>query len=1000
VVEKGGASRPPRHRPFRLLVLGCFFLSGAAGLVYEVVWARQLGLFLGITSFAHTAVITAYMAGLASGSLWFGRRADAHASPLQLYAWLEIGVGAYAALTPWMFDFLQAWYAGIAGVAGVSGMSSHLVRFAIALAALLVPTFLMGGTLPLLVRGFVREMPALGGATARLYGLNTLGATAGTLAAGFWLIPSYGLATAIYTGVALNLVIAALVLALLGRLPRVEAAQAAPRKSVREAPPGARPAAHAPGALDPRFAILTGFGMAGFASLLAQVAWIRALVLVIGGSVYAFTVTLASFLAGIGLGSLLSSRLLVAAGATPAADRLVERRLLQAGVLALVISLALLGGLAVIGRLPGWFLEGYTAGLHEHFGLFQLFIFLLCFSVMILPTLCMGALLPVVTVAWTRDAAATGRGVGGAYAINTVGTIFGALLGGLFILPWLGVHAGIRLAAALYLFSALLFWLAATNSRRPWARLAGVAGAALAFAVVVRLVPAWDRDLMSSGVFYRPLSLLARQAGDEPVDTELLYYAEGLDGTVTVKSEGGSRYLAINGKTDASSAGDLPTQVLLGRLPMQMGRQLHSALVIGLGSGITAGSIARSPEIHDLTVLEISAEVVVASTYFAPENYRVLADPRVRLVTADARNYLLAAERRFDLIVSEPSNPWISGISNLFTAEFFELAKSRLSDGGLMSQWFHAYSMSADDLKSVFWTFADTFEHVSVWRPLPGDLVMIGSRQPHALRLGDRGPPDGANAQELTRSRIFSDRDLVRLYLTGGDEIRRFAAGAKANSDARPVIEFSAPRNLYSMTAEENLGEIFRFEDARLKTVPVDGFYRVSGDGIAVPAMGVTVSLPGGEAPTDLRAEWVIGGQFTTQDGVEVLGVGSERRMGWREGAWYFDLRASWHREEQEIGDLALRLEEFLGEGALAGGEADLGAQRPAAWKIGVAGEGGAETRLALSWTCPSELGGVTRYLAAWSRSDVAPAAALAELPAFGRRFTCTGAAGASATAP
>ena len=171
------------RRIFRLLILSCFFLSGAAGLVYEVVWARQLGLFLGVTSFAHTAVITAYMAGLAAGSIYFGRHSDRVRSPLKTYAWLEVGVGLYAAVTPWMFDLLQAGYANLAGVAGVSGMTSHLTRFSIALAALLVPTFLMGGTLPLLVKGFVNSLPELGNATSRLYGLNTLGAMTGTLMA-------------------------------------------------------------------------------------------------------------------------------------------------------------------------------------------------------------------------------------------------------------------------------------------------------------------------------------------------------------------------------------------------------------------------------------------------------------------------------------------------------------------------------------------------------------------------------------------------------------------------------------------------------------------------------------------------------------------------------------------------------------------------------------------------------------------------------------------------
>jgi spermidine synthase len=326
-----------------LLIGICFFFSGLAGLIYEVVWARQLSLFLGITSYAHTAVITAYMAGLAAGSFYFGRRADHHAMPLRLYAWLEIGVGIYAAITPWLFTFLQSTYVGFADVSSLGEMSGHLSRFAIALLALLIPTFLMGGTLPLLVRGFTTELPELGRMTCSFYGINTLGAMLGTVLAGFLLLPWLGITVTIFVGVAINMGIAVIVLNIPNQV-HCSGSNHDHKPGVTSSKPEMRLTNGT------RVVVLIAFAAAGFASLLTQIAWIRALILVIGGSVYGFATTLASFLAGIGLGSLVFKRYL----ATPGdwlTRSLFRDRMVQAAVLALLISLTLLLGLPLISKI-------------------------------------------------------------------------------------------------------------------------------------------------------------------------------------------------------------------------------------------------------------------------------------------------------------------------------------------------------------------------------------------------------------------------------------------------------------------------------------------------------------------------------------------------------------------------------------------------------------------------------------------------------------------------
>lgn len=965
----------------RSLVLLCFFLSGAAGLVYEVVWARQLSLFLGITSFAHTAVITAYMAGLAAGSLYFGRHADRSLSPLRTYARLEIAICIYALLTPFLFDFLQAGYADIAGVAGIAGMGGHISRFAIALAALLIPTFLMGGTLPLLVRGFVSTLLELGRAAGRLYGINTLGAMCGTLLAGYFLLPQFGILITTLVGAVVNLLIAIYILGSIG---------AGESRLQTGAEPGERAAKQVPNHEPPleglaRFSVLAGFGLAGFASLLTQMAWIRALVMVVGGSVYAFTITLASFLAGIGLGSLVYARLLA-------------RRwqgLNGAALLAALIAFSLLAGLPLLQQLPAWFLAGFEWLGFEHFLRFQLFVFLLCFSIMIVPTLLMGALFPLVAVVWTRSNERAAQGVGTAYAINTAGTIFGALLGGLLILPLAGVHNGVQLAASIYVLSALLFWWPASTARNIAARTAPVLVTVPLFLLVAVSLPPWDRAVMASGVYYRAnltLQVLEdTRLEDYVAESELLYYDEGLDGTVTVKRDSdGERSLAVNGKTDASSRGDLPTQVMLGQLPLQMNRDIRDAMVIGLGSGITAGTVATDPGIEKLTILEISQEVVEASEFFRPENYGVLDDPRVAMVTADARNYLLATREQFDLIVSEPSNPWISGVSNLFTQEFFALARERLRPGGLLTQWFHTYSMSGDDFRSVLGAIVSEFEYVSVWRTLPGDLVITASREPHGIELGtvDWQNPADPEVVELNRARIFSDRDLVRLYLVGGEALRQFTIGARRNTDRHPVVEFNAPRYLYAAGEEDNMNLLFGFLGGKDLSVPVERLLEWHPGRIQSPALGLDIALPA-EPEVRLRsAHWLVA-HSPLQDGG--YGLASQRRLLWQEGEEGVYLQADWQAERPEYQDLVALLNALVvGEIQFAGDIEITGSGEPAAWSLHLEPDTD-RLRLGLAWSCAASAGrpGFNRYAAATSVPSEWHARQEYILERFASRFEC-----------
>lgn len=961
-------------------IVACFFFSGLAGLIYEVVWARQLSLFLGITSYAHAAVITAYMLGLAAGSLYFGWRADNRSQPVKTYAWLEVGIGIYAAMTPWLFSGLQSVYVGIADISGIGEMSGYLARFAITLLALLLPTFLMGGTLPLLVRGVLTELPGLGKITGRFYGINTLGAMLGTLLAGYLLLPLVGVKATILVGVVINFGVAVIVLATLrhSKLPMETVAYTG--DDIKR-PPAVSAETRSRAS---RMVLLAGFGVAGFAALLTQMAWIRALILVVGGSVYAFTITLASFLAGIGLGSLLYTRFMT----SPVGwlDRFqLGGRMAQATLLALLITLTLLLGLPLIGQLPGWFLAGYPS-FKDNFSLFQLYIFLLSFSVMILPTLFMGALFPLVTVIWTRSINRAGRGVGVAYAVNATGTILGALFGGLFILPRLGVQHSVQLAAGLYFFVAVAYWLISGVEIRPVYRHAVTICTGLLILSVGLATPPWNTALMISGVFATPGKMVERLPDSSlqqiVEQNELLYYKEGLDAVVAVRRHGDDKSLVINGKADASAIADLPTQVLLGQIPMALDRKPENALVIGLGSGITAGTLAVHESLRQLTILEISEEVIEASELFVRENYGVLKDPRVDLVTADARNFLMATNERYDLIVSEPSNPWISGISNLFTDEFFKLAKRRLSAGGVMSQWIHTYRMSNDDLRTILKTFADNFQHVSLWMSMAEDLVIIGSDQPHALSMAHtHSDQSSVIAREWRRAKVDSFRGLVRRYVLGGDTLSSYVMGAQTNSDSNPVIEFSAPKNLYRPTAKENLADIFESLEGRKQPVPITGLVYQSDGQLAVDFMSLKIKEDDEHEATGLAPSWsvewrLVGGEYS---------VGSERVLTWQEGASRYYVKAVWGANFPPLNKL---LENTMRTTGRQGGAIHLPGGVDAVWLAGGTA-GSLQLRLEILWDCPAPYSGNTRYALSARQHDPGKEKWNGELTRLAGRLRC-----------
>lgn len=787
---------PPMPDPMRALCI-LFLFSGATALVYQVVWTRLLTLFFGSTTLAVSTVLAVFMGGLAIGSALLGRRADRVARPVRFYGWLELAIGLLAMATPLTFTAIGQLYVLINSQAVLGFWPAALLRFALSALVLLPPTILMGGTLPVLAKVFLKPRAAPGvGDTARsisaLYFFNTLGAVLGTLAAGLVLLQWLGIQALLIAAGLVNVGIFLYTRRM--PTPPVDGSGAAAPEEMDGKPVG-EAAVHARWSPRALFAVLVLF-FSGLAALVYEVAWTRVLTLVIGSSTYAFTLMLATFLTGIALGSAW-------------VGRYARRR--EPGLGLLALCQALIGALALAtSTLFGWLPDAFVAlfgAVGEHYDLFLLANFLLCFLVMVPATLFMGASFPVASALVVERFGGSGERLGLLYAGNTVGAILGAFLAGFVLLPWLGIRHTLVLTVVVNLASALLLSLYLLARARNGLSLITPAFSAALILLLAFWQPGWDRLRMTSGPY-----AYAVQYQKMPIDARLarleqLYYREGPMATVSVIREGEHVRLVVDGKTDAGNFRDMTTQVFAGHLPLLVKPDARDVLIVGYASGITAGAVGRH-DVERIDCVEIEPAMREASDFFAAENYRVIDDPRFRLIVDDARSHVLGAGRRYDVIISEPSNPWQAGSSRLFTREAFRNARQRLKEGGLMAQWMHLYGVDVETFRLVVRTFRSVFPHVVLWAdPEFPDVIFLGSDAPIRLdpvALHDTFAGKGRVAASLARIGYPDAGSLFRAFLLDEAAVGRFAGEGPLNTDNLPLLEFRAPRSLYSATALED----------------------------------------------------------------------------------------------------------------------------------------------------------------------------------------------------
>ena len=796
------------------LFLVAYTCSGFAGLVYEVAWTRLLTVYMGHSTAAVSTVVAAFMGGLAAGAGIGGgiaarltRRQAAYG-----YAALELVVALTAIVLPTILNEV-APVLGWAYRDGASGWLFPVTRVALCFAVLIVPAMALGATFPFGVRWFVPGSSSAGRAGGALYAANTAGAAAGGLISAFLLIPWLGVRGATLVAVLAGSVAIALALRVASHTLATtdEAVPDAPPRPLGDKPRMARrhraqradrPAADGYG---PPW--LGGLVLActGAATFLLEIAWTRVFASVIGPSTYAFAATLTGLIGGLAVGSAIGA---AAAGRTRRPALPLAAALGAAALMSAWVS-------SIAGRdFPLWILERLARSA-EPFG--QLVIReSLMVAVLVAPVaLCLGAAYPLalMLVASGRDDVA--RRLGTAYAINTLASVAGSLGAGFLAIPFLGLSNTLRLGSALCLAASVVVSLAGRLGTA--ARLAG-AVPAVAAVVLVIAAPPWDRELLASGGY----KYAARVPKDVNLSTalkagQLLHYREGPTGIVSVKQLTGDRSLAIDGKVDASTSGDMLTQKALAHLPLLLHEDPDTVCIIGLGSGVTLASALVHP-VESVDVVEISPEVVEASRYFAQENRGALDDPRSRLIVGDGRAHLAWSTRQYDVIISEPSNPWMAGVAALFTREFFMAVRERLAPRGIICQWAHTYDISDADLRSIVATFRSVFPEGSMWLVGDGDLLLVGSLEPIEPRLSniETGWRRAAVAEDLGDVSVTEPFGLWSLYVGGPGELAVYGAAAVQQTDDRMALEFSGPSAINAPVSSSNVLTIERLLDGRV----------------------------------------------------------------------------------------------------------------------------------------------------------------------------------------
>ena len=800
------------------------FGLGMTALIYQVAWMRELRLIFGFSTAASAAVLAIFMGGLGAGSWLLGRRADRVANPLAFYGRLELAVAGSAAATPlWVFLVRQG-YVALGGTLRLGLAAGTLVRLLFSAVVLCVPTVLMGGTLPAATRSVETDEDSTRRSLALLYGSNTIGAVAGTVLSTFLLLETFGTRMTLWLACVVNALVGLAAVRLSktsGAMPVQEKASKDWRLAIRDSESAPGPQARGKQKqkrkrreegvpVEPRAKplerpracgfVLASAGIVGFAFFLMELVWYRMLAPLLGGSTYTFGLILAIALAGIGSGSAVFW--LAGSRKTPTLSGFAATCALEALCLAVPYALGdRLAVLAILLRPIGAFgFSGFVAGWSLVAGL-----------VVFPASFVAGLQFPLLIALLGKGRAHVGSDVGIAYAWNTIGGIAGSLAGGFGLLPLLSA-TGTWVFVAGFLSALGLFALLLSLSRRERAGVRGnpggiwvPIGAAAVCLFLLRAsgpTAAWRHSPIGAGrVELEKPSPNTLRDWLQQRRRILAWEKDGVESSVAVLKGSEGYAFVISGKTDGSSRGDAATQVMGGLI----GAALHSgprrALVIGLGTGSTTGWLAAVPSIERVDVVELEPAILRVARDSSPVNHGVLGNPRVRIWIGDAREWLLTSRDEYDIIFSEPSNPYRAGISSLFTTDFYRAARSRLAPSGIFLQWLQAYEVDSGTVRTVYATLQSAFPEVETWHTKQSDLILAATKEPivyDGRRLRERLAQEPYVSALRDAWEVSDLEGFLSHYVARSSLARTLVSSGPAplNTDDANVVEFAFARSL------------------------------------------------------------------------------------------------------------------------------------------------------------------------------------------------------------
>jgi spermidine synthase len=770
--------------PWLLLFAG----SGCAALIYEIVWFQLLQLAIGSSAVSLGLLLAAYMGGLCLGSAALPRLISARRNPMRVYAMLELGIGAFGILALFGVPLVGHIYA--AGAA--SGLAGLVLRGVVAAACLLPPALLMGGSLPAIAR-WVETTPRGVSWLGLLYSANIAGAVIGCVAAGFYLLRVHDMAVATYTAAAINAAVALLAFALAAR------AENSPDRVQRTSR-----IQRAPGAIF----VYAAIAFSGLTALGAEVVWTRLLSLLLGATVYTFSIILAVFLLGLWAGSGAGSFM---------TRRVREPRLALAACQLLLAAAIAWTAYTLAHSLPYWPIDPWLSA--DPWFNFEIDL-VRCVWAIFPATLLWGASFPLALAGAAAEGEDPARLAGEVYAANTAGSIVGALAFSLLLIPAIGTRGS----------QQWLIWLAAVGAAiavtalRPRAvmmyagALAGAAALAWGLASTVAPVP-WQ--LIAYGRRVAPI-LRAAALSTGADATHPLFQGEGINSSVAIAERNGQRMFFVSGKSEASSTPlDMRLQRMMGHVPALIHPSPKSVLVVGFGAGVSAGSFVPYPEVRSIVICELEPMIPPASNeFFGIQNYHVLNDRRTRVVYDDARHYIFTTPDKFDVITTDPIHPFVKGTSTLYSKEYFELERSHLNPGGVVAQWLPLYDSDEETVKTELATFFSVFPNATVWSNFYNgdgyDLVLLGRPDQSPIDVDelqqrlDRPGYSGVSAS-LADAGFHSAVDLLATYAGRAPDLEPMLANAQINADLNLRLQYLAGLGLNSMTFQQVYRKILSY---------------------------------------------------------------------------------------------------------------------------------------------------------------------------------------------